>query len=108
MSGSYASIGSSVGSMLGTYWQSQAARDATRSQSASTAQALAFEREREAERRRRYQEATALNEEQWAAWDARRDALLQRYGIDIGGPNDALENQPAEGDPQAQQQMPPQ
>ena len=57
---------------------------ATDAQSRATAEALAFQKQQEASRRQEYDKAMTQYEAKWGAWNASRNALLQRYGIDIG------------------------
>ena len=57
---------------------------ATEAASKSNAAALAFEREREAMRKAEYDKAMQMYQSQWNAWNASRNALLDRYGVDIG------------------------
>jgi hypothetical protein len=56
----------------------KAQSNAQKSQERANAQALAYQREQDAARRQDYQQAMAV-------WDANRRALLQRYGVNIGG-----------------------
>jgi hypothetical protein len=52
----------------------------------STDKALAFQREQEAQKRAQYDQAMKAYEAKWNAWQSGRNALLQRYGIDIAPP----------------------
>lgn len=68
----------------GAALQSRSQGKATDAQSKATAEALAFQKQQEATRRQEYDKAMTQYEAKWGAWNASRNALLQRYGIDIG------------------------
>lgn len=62
--------------------QSRAQNKATDASERSNAAALAFTKEQEAQRK-------AVYDQRMAQWTASRNALLQRYGIDIAPPSTA-------------------
>lgn len=72
-------IASVVGAGVGAYGQHKA----TQAQSKANQQALAFQREQEAARKANFDKAMAAYEQKWNAWNASRNALLQRYGINV-------------------------
>ncbi len=59
------------------------AEKAAKAQERSAAAALAFAREQEAEQKRRYEQGYGQFNQQTADWYAARNALLNRYGVDI-------------------------
>ena len=67
------------GAIYGAHKAAGAQKDATNAQMDATNQALAFQREQAAK-------AEAAYAAEWERWNASRDALLKRYGIDIAPP----------------------
>lgn len=76
---------SAAGSLISGIMGSRAQGKATQAQQQANAQALAFEREKYANQRSDYQSAMDAYKQQWLAGQARKDALLSRYGFDTGG-----------------------
>lgn len=73
-----------VGTLGGAALGGKAAKEAAKIQLQGTREALAFQREQETARRAEYDKAMGQYEAKWGAWNASRNALLQRYGIDVG------------------------
>lgn len=69
-----------IGAGIGAFGQAKA----TSASSKANEQALAFQREQEASRKASFDTAMKQYESKWNAWNNSRNALLQRYGIDIG------------------------
>ena len=72
-------IAALAGAGISAYSSSSASKSASR----STDRALQFEREREAQRRKEYDDAMALQKQQWEARQRTRQALARRYGFDL-------------------------
>jgi len=79
------------------YASSSASRNATRAQREAADRALAFEREREAARKAEYDAAMGKYRTRMSAWQRRRDALLERYGVEVTNPVSQNKDQPAPG-----------
>lgn len=97
-------IASLAGTVGGAIMGSRSANKATKAQSDANTQALQFQREQEAARRQDYQRAMQ-------AYEVNRNALLKRYGIDVGPSTYAQPAQAPQGAgfaPQGRPPMPPQ
>lgn len=62
-----------VGSLAGAVIQSRSQNKALSAQERANAQAMEYQREQDAARQK-----------QWEVWQRNREALLKRYGVDIG------------------------
>jgi hypothetical protein len=83
-----------AGSVAAGAMGSRASNKATTASAKANSDALAFQREQEAGRRAEFDKAQGRYEQQWNAWNANRNALLQRYGVDIGSPQMGQPAQP--------------
>ena len=57
---------------------------ATEAQAKSAADALAYQKQLNAQKMDMYNKSMADYQQKWSAWEGNREALLKRYGIDIG------------------------
>jgi hypothetical protein len=64
----------------------KAAKSAAKTQAQTTDKTLAFAREQEAAKKAAYDQSMKAYEAKWNAWQGQRQALLQRYGVDIAPP----------------------
>jgi hypothetical protein len=70
-----------AGSLISNAFSSSAATNAANKQSDANYAALNLERQKDAQRKKEYDAAMAAYKPEWEAWNARRNALLARYGI---------------------------
>lgn len=82
----WAAIIPAAASVAGAVIGSRATNKATQSAQQANQQALAYQRQQENIRKAEYDAAVRQYREQWMAWQANRDALLRRYGVDIAPP----------------------
>lgn len=75
----WAAVAGAAGSVIGGILDSRSQNRATDAQTAANREAMAFEREQAAK-------GEAAYAQQWEQWNASRNALLERYGIDIAPP----------------------
>jgi hypothetical protein len=64
----------------------KAAKSAAKTQAQTTDKTLLFAREQEAAKKLQYEAAMKAYQAKWEAWQGQRQALLQRYGVDIAPP----------------------
>lgn len=79
-------LGSLGGAAIGARSEGQARKE----QSRANREALQYQREKDAMSRQQWQQAMA-------AYEANRNALLRRYGMDIGGPAPGPDMNPRPG-----------
>lgn len=75
-----------AGDLAGAALGGKAAKSAAKTQAQTTDKTLAFAREQEAAKKLQYAEAMKAYQAKWEAWQGQRQALLQRYGVDIAPP----------------------